>query len=149
MYRPAEIKAVTSITGGRIVPPNTVPAPQGIGKPQPLSSLQTPITEFRRNLPPTTMSKDAVGTHVNEAEKEAPRNRNITNPYEWDINKPVAQPEPLEVKIAEPVKEMAEEQEQAADVDQPKQPVKKVTKAEPTESKPAKETKDKPVKSKK
>ncbi len=144
MYRPAEIRPTTSLTGARMVPPNVIAAPQGIGKPQTISSLQTPISEFRRNLPPTATSKDAIGTHVIEAEKEAPKNRNITNPYEWDINKPVAQPEPPEREPA-PVKETKTEEE-AVDAPAVKTPVKKAVKTETTETKSAKDAKEAPAK---
>lgn len=94
MYRPAEIRPSTTINGQRVLPPNVVTAPQPVNKPQPTNGRINAAPEFRNDLPNNPV--DAVGTHVNEPEKATPKPRNVPNPYEYDVNRPVIQPQPGE-----------------------------------------------------
>lgn len=94
MYRPAEIRPAPPVEGHRIPPPNVVAAPQPVNKPQPVSGRPANApTDFRLDVP-KPKAPDAVGTHFVEPEKAPKTESNKTNPYEWDVNRPVAQPEP-------------------------------------------------------
>ncbi len=94
MYRPAQILQTSTINGQRVTPPNVVTAPQPIGAPQPTNSRQSATSDFKSDMP--QKKTEAVGLHVNEAVKAKPKQNNVTNPYEYDINRPVNQPRPGE-----------------------------------------------------
>jgi hypothetical protein len=93
MYRPAQIRPSATINGQRVLPPHVITAPQPVSKPQPTNGRQNAAPEFRDDIGSTT-PPDAIGTHVNEATKAPPKPQNTPNPYEWDVNRPVVQPQP-------------------------------------------------------
>lgn len=95
MYRPTEIRPVTTINGSRVRPPNVVAAPQPVNKPQSTNGRTSSTPEYRNDIP-TPVPRNAVGTNVAEPVKAAPRPRNTTNPYEYDVNRQQTQPAPGE-----------------------------------------------------
>ena len=91
MFRPAMVRPAPSVNGKRVPPPNVVAAPKPIKSAQPVNSAQTSTPPFREDIPQS--GHDAVGTHISEtATPQAPPKKNNSQPYEWDVNRPVPQP---------------------------------------------------------
>jgi hypothetical protein len=93
MYRPNEVRPAPPIDGRRPTPPNVVSAPQPVAKPQSISGKPNKTPDFKVDVPRTKDAADAPGTHFTEPPKEEPRKNNTTNPYEWDVNRSVPQPQ--------------------------------------------------------
>lgn len=93
MYRPAQIRPVSSVGGEKVAPPNVVSAPQPVRTSQSVNSGQTTPPQFRNEIPKNVRSTPTPGTGFNEtAQPVKPQPRNDNNPYEWDYNKPAQQP---------------------------------------------------------
>lgn len=91
MYRPGQIQPAPPVEGRRPAPPNVVAAPQPVRAAQPVSGRPAKTPDFRIDVPKT--STDAPGTHFTEPPREEPRKNNTTNPYEWDVNRSIPQPQ--------------------------------------------------------
>jgi len=91
MYRPAEIRPVANINGQRVTPPNVVRAPQPVSPAQSVNSGQATPPQFRTHLPQQTETPGTNFNHTAEPRRTSPRSDN--NPYEWDVNRPVRQPQ--------------------------------------------------------
>ena len=119
MYRPAEIRQAPAVNGQRVTPPNMVRAPQPIKSPQAVNAGQTTPPQFRNNLPNNGRAAETPGTNFNQTaqpDKRPPRNDN--NPYEWDVNRPVSQPQ--QPDNSRPVQQ-TRQQEQPRQQQQPQQ----------------------------
>ena len=93
MYHSFEIKPATPTDGQRATPPNLVNAPQPIRTPQPVKTAEQTTPVFRNNLPKNNGRQDPPGANINETAKpEQTQPRYNTNPYEYDVNRPVPQP---------------------------------------------------------
>jgi len=114
MFRPTQVRPASMINGQRVAPPNVVAAPQPIKAPQPINSAQTSTPPFREDIPNNNGHNDAVGTHVGEpATPQTPTRKTNTQPYEWDVNRPVPQP-PKPEPAPQPRPEPAQHQQPSA-----------------------------------
>jgi hypothetical protein len=120
MYRPAEIRPAAPNGQRSAAPPNVVTAPQPVRTAQPVNAGQTTPPQFRNNMPANTARQETPGNNINktaEPAKQAPRFDN--NPYEWDVNRHVAQPRPGENV---PQQQQPRQQRQAPAQQQQQQP---------------------------
>lgn len=98
MYRPAEVRQVANVNGRRSAPPNVVAAPQPVRSAQPAGTGNNTTPEFRTNI--NNSRTVTPGTNFNKvAEPEQHHQRYNTNPYEWDVNRPVTQPQQQENNV--------------------------------------------------
>lgn len=100
MYRPAQIRPVANnASGQRVSPPNVISVTQPIAsKPQPVNITQGNTPAFQSNGPRNTRPDDAVGSHFNEQPKPTVAPQRADNSrYQWDVNKPIPQPQTRDV----------------------------------------------------
>lgn len=122
MYRPQQIRPATSTNGTRVQPPRFVTAPQPINKPEAINGRTSSTPEYKNDVPNTNV--DAIGTHVNEPVKARPQRRNVTNPYEYDVNRPVQQPRAGEAVPQQNIREQIQPQQpQPTQISRPRPPV--------------------------
>ena len=103
MHQPGEMKPASIIDGQRITPPDIVTAPQPVSKPQPVKTNGQPVPEFRNNLPKNNGHEETPGANVNDIARPAlPQPKYETSPYEYDVNRPVPQPQPRQEILPQP-----------------------------------------------
>jgi len=93
MYHPMEVKPAGSNDGQRVSPPNVVSAPQPIRSAQSVKADETTQHTFKTNQPRNNGRNDQPGANINETATPQPRRNDNENPYEYDVNRPVQQPE--------------------------------------------------------
>lgn len=128
MYRPNEIRPVSSTGGPRVSPPNVVAAPQPVRPQQPVNTGQANPRTFRDDNPrPGVRGNDQIGSNISETAKPQPQHpRTTTTPYEWDANNRSVPQTPREEPRQQPVQQQPRQQPQSqqprAQPLQPQQP---------------------------
>jgi hypothetical protein len=100
MFRPAQVRqAAPNTSGERVAPPNVISATQPIAaRPQPVNGTNGGTPAFKSAGPRSTRPADGVGANPVEAQHPAAApQRADTHPYQWDVNRPIAQPQTHDV----------------------------------------------------
>jgi hypothetical protein len=93
MYRPAEIRTTSRLRSEPTVPPNVVTAPRPVRKPQAVNTNPDAVPPFRSTINEQNNNREITpGTNINRTATPTRTNRSTdTNPYEWDVTRPVKQ----------------------------------------------------------
>lgn len=96
MYRPLKVDPARRSNGRRLTPPGVIAAPQVLGRPQAVNSNGGNPPPFRRVIVDYNKRKEITpGTNINQVATPRDRpSRSRTNPYEWDVSRPVKQVQP-------------------------------------------------------
>jgi len=117
MYHPMQVKQVASMDGQRVSPPNMVHAPQPIKPSQPVKTEEPVVPAFRNSLPKSSYGHDdPPGANLNETAKPqtTPQPNYKENPYEYDVNRPLVQPQPRQDAPQPPVRTQPQPRQQQA-----------------------------------
>jgi hypothetical protein len=121
MYRPMEIRPSSTVNGQRSMPPNVVTAPQPVRTAQPTGTTQPAQPPFRENVQ-KTRNTHVPGTNYNPtAQPEHQQRNNTNNPYEWDVNRPITQPQPPDNSQPQNSYRQPQQQPRQAPQQQPRQ----------------------------
>jgi hypothetical protein len=86
MYRPSEIRPVSTNGTSRITPPNVIAAPRAVRGSQAMNTNEAAQPQFRTDMPRNNSASFPPGTRVNEtATPPTPTRHTQTRPYEWDV----------------------------------------------------------------
>ena len=93
MYRPSEIRPASPMGGQAAPPPDVMVAPRKLQTPQSVSDNPDRTPPFRATINARNADRAPIpGTDINKvAEPTRAPGRTDSNPYEWDVSRPVKQ----------------------------------------------------------